>query len=169
MAARQLRRDEWFTNLAADEGFNYIALAHHHNDQLETVLLNLAKGSGITGLRGMLPKAGIWVRPLLWTTKDEILAYARENQLTWREDHSNAEDNYQRNWVRHHVIPALKKINPALLNTTQSTFQRLKEVERVFQNEVERVESEIVTSDGDTTFIQKGNLAGTSPQQLLYC
>ena len=162
MAARQLRR-EWFTHLATNEGFNYVALAHHHNDQLETMLLNLANGSGIAGLRGMLPKAGIWVRPLLWATKDEIKAYTQENQLTWREDRSNAEDKYQRNWVRHHIIPALQKINPALLATTQATFQRLQDVEAIFQQEVEKVGSEVITKKGDTLFIQK-NILKSHPQ-----
>ncbi|MEM9830939.1 MAG: tRNA lysidine(34) synthetase TilS [Bacteroidota bacterium] len=154
MAARQLRR-AWFEQLVTEEKFDYVALAHHHNDQLETLLLNLAKGSGIAGLRGMLPKNGIWVRPLLWATKEEIKEYAREYQLTWREDRSNAEDKYQRNWVRNHIIPALQKINPALLETTQATSQRLREVEAVFQSEVKYAESEYITKKDNKLFIQK--------------
>ncbi|MEM6842869.1 MAG: tRNA lysidine(34) synthetase TilS [Bacteroidota bacterium] len=154
MAARQLRR-AWFEQLVAEEKFDHVVLAHHHNDQLETLLLNLAKGSGIAGLRGMLPKNGIWVRPLLWATKEEIKEYAREYQLTWREDRSNAEDKYQRNWVRHHIIPALQKINPALLETTQATSQRLREVEAIFQNEVKRAENEYVTKKNDELHIRK--------------
>ncbi|WKN42305.1 tRNA lysidine(34) synthetase TilS [Tunicatimonas pelagia] len=154
MAARQLRR-EWFKYLAADEGFSYVALAHHHNDQLETMLLNLAKGGGIAGLRGMLPKVDIWIRPLLWATKEEILAYAEQNQLKWREDRSNAEDYYQRNQVRHHIIPALQKINPALLETTQTTFQRLREVEAIFQRDVEKIENEVITREDGAIFIRK--------------
>ncbi len=154
MAARQLRR-EWSEQLTTDEKFDYVALAHHHNDQLETMLLNLAKGSGIAGLRGMLPKAGIWIRPLLWATKEEIINYACDHQLTWREDRSNAEDKYQRNWVRHQIIPALQKINPALLSTTQSTFQRLQQVEAIFQTEVKRFDNQGLTKKNDELFIQK--------------
>ncbi|MEM9674859.1 MAG: tRNA lysidine(34) synthetase TilS [Bacteroidota bacterium] len=138
MAARALRRT-WFEELLTQEDYQYTALAHHHNDQLETLLLNLAKGSGISGLRAMLPKQDCWVRPLLWATKEDILDYAEKQQLTWREDRSNAEDKYQRNRIRHHIIPVLKEINPSLLTTSQQTLERLREVEAFFQAEVFRL------------------------------
>ena len=154
MAVREVRR-AWFRELQAQHIFDYIALAHHHNDQLETLLLNLAKGSGIAGLRAMLPKNDVWIRPLLFATKEDITAYAQENQLTWREDRTNKTVKYQRNWVRHRVIPALQEINPSLLQTTQSTVERLREVEAVFQAEVARVKKKAFSEKGEEIFIRK--------------
>jgi len=157
MAARQLRRI-WFEELLTQEEYQYVALAHHHNDQLETLLLNLAKGSGIAGLRAMLPKQEVWTRPMLWATKEEILEYANQHGLNWQEDRSNAEEKYQRNQIRLRVIPALQKINPSLLSTTQHTLERLREVEAIFQAEVSRVAEKAVREEEDRFIIQKNVL-----------
>nr|WKN37090.1 tRNA lysidine(34) synthetase TilS [Tunicatimonas sp. TK19036] len=154
MAVREVRR-AWFLEFRAQHNFDYIALAHHHNDQLETLLLNLTKGSGIAGLRAMLPKNDVWVRPLLCATKEEITVYAQEQQLTWREDRTNKTVKYQRNWIRHRVIPALQEINPSLLQTTQSTVERLREVEAIFQAEVARVRKKAVSEKDGKIFIRK--------------
>jgi tRNA(Ile)-lysidine synthase len=162
MAARELRR-AWVEKLLTQEGYQYVALAHHHNDQLETLLLNLAKGGGISGLKGMLPKNAFWIRPLLWATKEEIVNYAIEQGLRWREDRTNADDKYQRNWIRHQVIPLLQEINPSLLITTQHTVERLQEVEAVFQAEVRRVQKKAVNEIGNRFVIQK-NIVIQHPQ-----
>ncbi|MEQ9439443.1 MAG: tRNA lysidine(34) synthetase TilS [Cyclobacteriaceae bacterium] len=154
MAARELRR-AWFLELLSQEKYDYIALAHHHNDQLETLLLNVTKGTGISGLRAMLPKKGVWIRPLLFTVKKEVMAYAEEHQLHWQEERSNAEDKYQRNWVRHRIIPALQKINPSVLSTSQHTLARLREVEAIFKAEVDRVGQQALRMRGMEMVIQK--------------
>ena len=120
MAARALRY-EWFEQIRKEFDYSYIATAHHLNDSIETVLLNLTKGTGITGLRGILPKKDYIIRPLLFVSRDEIDRYVADNQLVWREDISNASDDYQRNLLRHQVVPLLKKINPNF----DKTFARL--------------------------------------------
>jgi tRNA(Ile)-lysidine synthase len=113
MAARDLRY-KWFNELAAQHKFQFIATAHHLNDSLETALLNLARGAGLEGLTGIAPLSGNRFRPLLFASRAEIEMYAAENDIAWREDSSNQTDAYQRNLIRHRVIPELKKINPAL-------------------------------------------------------
>jgi tRNA(Ile)-lysidine synthase len=113
MAARDLRYT-WFNELAALHKYQFIATAHHLNDSLETALLNLARGAGLEGLTGIAPLSGNRFRPLLFASRAEIEMYAAENDIAWREDSSNQTDAYQRNLIRHRVIPELKKINPAL-------------------------------------------------------
>ena len=103
MAARQLRY-AWFEEIRIKQGYARVATAHHQDDQLETTLLNLCRGTGVAGLRGLLPRREQLVRPLLFTHRARIEAYAREHQLTWREDRSNASDVYQRNRIRHRVV-----------------------------------------------------------------
>lgn len=135
MAARELRHS-WFQQLCRTHGFKKIATAHHGDDSLETTLLHLTKGTGIAGLRGILPIQGAYVRPLLFTTKSEIINYANLHKLTWREDHTNQSVTYQRNLLRLKVIPWLKKINPNLTTTFQLTAERLRQTEAMLQDQV---------------------------------
>ncbi len=142
MAARTLRYD-WFKTLCMEHGFVKVATAHHVNDSLETVLMHLAKGTGIAGLHGIVPTQGSYIRPLLFAKKVEILQYARLRGLDWREDSSNYQDNYQRNLIRHQVIPWLQKLNPSLETTFGLTLERLTQVEAVFNERVESVRQRI--------------------------
>ena len=93
MVARELRY-EWFKELAIKKEYNFILTAHHQNDLVETVLLNLVRGTGIAGLHGILPKKNNIIRPLLFATKEEIISYAVECNLKWREDSSNESNKY---------------------------------------------------------------------------
>ena len=108
-AARELRYD-FFYKIAGEEGFTKIAVAHHADDDLETFFINLFRGSGIKGLKGMPVKRGIVIRPLLFASRDEILDYANKEGLKWREDSSNASDKYLRNKIRHWLLPVMKEI-----------------------------------------------------------
>jgi len=99
MAARQLRYD-WFEQLRQQQQYNAIALAHHQNDAIETILLNLVRGTGIAGLHGILPQNGLLVRPLLCLTRDEIEKLINDNGFTYVEDSSNASTKYARNKLR---------------------------------------------------------------------
>jgi tRNA(Ile)-lysidine synthase len=135
LVARQLRYD-WFYELLKELDFQYIATAHHQNDSIETVIYNLSKGTGIAGLHGILPKQGRIIRPLLNYSREEILTYATDNQLVWREDSSNYTEKYSRNLIRHQVIPILKKINPNLEETFKDTTLRIIAVERIFNEQV---------------------------------
>ncbi|NND78181.1 MAG: tRNA lysidine(34) synthetase TilS [Flavobacteriales bacterium] len=107
-AARELRYS-WFQELATEYSYTKIATAHHFDDNIETVLINLQRSSGLKGLRGILPIRGNIIRPLLDLTKDEISEYAEERGISFREDRSNTDTKYLRNKIRHQAIPVLKK------------------------------------------------------------
>lgn len=133
MAARDLRY-AWFEKIRTKHTFDFIATAHHQDDNLETILLNLTKGTGLKGLRGILPKNGKLVRPLLPFTKKQIVDYANEHQLNWQEDISNQSNKYERNKIRLEVIPTLKAINPKLLENLHKNTTQLKAVEQIYED-----------------------------------
>lgn len=126
MAARELRYN-WFKSLKVEHHFDYILTAHHANDTIETLLVNLIRGTGIKGLQGVPEKQNFMVRPLLFATKEEIRDYALENKLTSREDSSNQEVKYKRNFIRHQIVPELKKLNPAIEETIYTSVQFFKQ------------------------------------------
>lgn len=132
MAARELRY-QWLEQIRKENQLHAIVTAHHLDDQLETVLLNLTKGTGLKGLNGMRPKNGYIIRPFLEISKNEIVQYAHVNNIAFREDISNASDDYQRNQLRHHVVPVLQKINPALYNTTIEFIQKIHDYDILFE------------------------------------
>jgi len=131
VAARELRY-AWFEELRTAEKFDFIATAHHLNDNIETVLFNLAKGTGIKGLRGMLPKHGKLIRPLLFASREEIEAFAQQQNLSWREDSSNAEDKYSRNFIRHNIVPLFKELNPSFETSFANNLTIFSELETQF-------------------------------------
>ncbi|MGC4021539.1 MAG: tRNA lysidine(34) synthetase TilS [Cyclobacteriaceae bacterium] len=124
MAARELRY-QWFNELIEKDGFDFVATAHHLNDSIETAILNFARGSGLEGLDGITDKNGKVIRPLLFATREQIKSYALKNKIDWREDSSNASDDYQRNFVRHKIIPLLKEINPSLENSFEDSVEKI--------------------------------------------
>jgi tRNA(Ile)-lysidine synthase len=135
VAARELRY-HWFGEIAALENYKWIATAHHADDNAETVLMHLFRGSGIRGLRGMLPVQGPIIRPLLHAARETILAYAGEHSLHWVEDSSNETDKYTRNYLRHHLFPIIKQVIPH----SQAGFERsvalLGETEQLYQEAI---------------------------------
>lgn len=126
MAARELRYN-WFKELIETHHYDYILTAHHANDNVETLLVNLIRGTGIKGLQGIPEKQRQIVRPLLFATKEAIKHYASENNLTYREDSSNQEVKYKRNFIRHNIIPELKKLNPSLEETFSNSIHYFKQ------------------------------------------
>jgi tRNA(Ile)-lysidine synthase len=152
MAARILRY-EWFEKVRKEQNCDYIATAHHQNDVLETVLLNLTKGTGIAGLHGIRIKNGNIIRPLLFAEKETIFDYVVENQIIWREDSSNESNKYQRNLIRNEVVPLLKQINPNLENTMQHTVERIAAVEDIFEQEIEMLSKQITWADAQAVFV----------------
>jgi tRNA(Ile)-lysidine synthase len=153
MAARYLRY-QWFEELRQQEGFAYVATAHHQNDTLETVLFNLTKGTGIAGLHGILPKKGKIIRPILFAHKEMIYDYVASRQLVWREDSSNESTKYYRNLIRNQVVPVLKQINPDVENTIMQTVERIRAVEEVFHEKVEQAKKEVVREEGLDVFMK---------------
>lgn len=126
MAARELRYS-WFRELLDSKKYDFVLTAHHQNDNLETFLINTGRGTGIEGLLGIPPQNEKVVRPLLGFSRDQILKYAQSNQIEWREDRSNATDNYLRNHLRHHAIPAWATAQPNLLSGFTKTQEHLKQ------------------------------------------
>jgi tRNA(Ile)-lysidine synthase len=155
MAARELRYS-FFEELLKEGKYACVATAHHHNDNIETVLLNLIKGTGSEGLTGIAPNKGKVIRPLLFATRQIILEYATLHKIRWREDESNNTDDYQRNFIRHQIIPRLREINPNFENTFYNTLKRLAGA-NVFANEhiqrfvhnAQRVENDQILIDKD--------------------
>lgn len=160
MAARELRY-AWFDQLMDEHSFDKLVTAHHANDAFETVLFNLAKGTGLRGLRGIVPKHGKLVRPLLSFTKEQILAYAQAERVQWREDDSNASNKYSRNLIRNEVVPLLQQINPGLPATFLSTQKRLIATEELLNDTLEelaRRHTQQVGEDWIITFDDAYNL-----------
>lgn len=124
MAARDLRYD-FFEEVIKTHGFDCVATAHHFSDVVESVLLNLVRGTGMDGLRGIAMKKNNIIRPLLFATRDVISDYARQHHILWREDESNGSDDYQRNFLRHQVIPRLKEMNRGFEESFRDTHERL--------------------------------------------
>ena len=149
MAARELRYN-WFEDLANQLHFDYILTAHHADDNLETFLINLTRGTGLDGLTGIPEINGNIVRPLLELSRDDIEAYAKENKLTWREDSSNASTKYLRNKLRHEVVPKLKEINPQLLQNFDKTLSYLKESNEIIEDRVADISNIIINHVSET-------------------
>ena len=124
MAARDLRYG-WFEELRKEGGFDRIAVAHNLNDNIETLLINLTRGTGITGLAGMKPLSNNIIRPLLFATRSRIADYANTFDVPFREDKSNAETKYIRNRIRHKILPLLMEINPSVEATLNETALRM--------------------------------------------
>lgn len=168
IAAREIRYN-WFQELVTEHQFDYILTAHHADDNLETFLINLTRGSGLDGFTGIPMKNGIILRPLLPFSRDEIIAYAKANQLKWREDASNASTKYIRNKIRHQIIPILKEMNPSVLDSFSNTLQNLKESQQIITDKVNEVASKIIQKEKNivTIDIQKTKLL-SNPKAYLY-
>jgi tRNA(Ile)-lysidine synthase len=120
LAARELRYN-WFYEILETDNFDYIVTAHHADDNLETFLINLVRGTGLDGLTGIPVQNEKVIRPLLPFSRLEIEQYATKNSISWREDSSNASDKYLRNQIRHHLVPVLKKLNTDFLTSFHKT------------------------------------------------
>ncbi len=136
LAARELRYD-WFEQLRQQYQYDYICTAHHKNDVAETMLYNLSNGTGLRGLHGIRALHKHLFRPLLFTNKNELLAFAKNNMIEWREDVSNQSNYYKRNYIRNKVLPLMKEINPQLIENMVETSVKLAEVEKIVAKSIE--------------------------------
>lgn len=135
MAARELRYN-WFNELMQQHGFSLLATGHHANDNVETVLLNLIRGTGIKGLGGIKPRNGNIIRPILFAQKDAILEYCKKRNLTYRIDASNDESEFHRNRIRNIIIPEIKKINPSFVETMSQNIGRFDDANMIYEETV---------------------------------
>lgn len=132
MAARDLRY-EWFAQLLDSEGFDALAVAHNSNDNAETLLLNLLRGTGSRGLRGMGERPGL-LRPLLGTSRAEIRSWMLEQGAAWREDSTNAQSDCKRNIIRNELFPLFARINPSFVRTLNEDMARFAQVDEIAQD-----------------------------------
>ncbi|WP_296633647.1 tRNA lysidine(34) synthetase TilS [Polaribacter sp.] len=146
--ARELRYN-WFKELVKKHDFDFVLTAHHADDNLETFLINLTRGSGLNGFTGIPAINGNIVRTLLPFSRAEILNYAKKNNIDWREDASNASTKYVRNKIRHNVLPVLKEINPGLLETFSQSIENLKEAQTIIADRIEDVSQKTISSEND--------------------
>jgi tRNA(Ile)-lysidine synthase len=136
MAARELRYT-WFEDVRNQHHAEAVAVAHHRDDLVETVLLNLIRGTGIRGLTGIPPKNNAIVRPLLCVSRDEIEAYVDKQKLPFIFDSSNSDDVFVRNFLRLNIMPLLEKINPSVKNAIYRTAQHVGEAKKIYDDYVE--------------------------------
>ncbi|MBK8493345.1 MAG: tRNA lysidine(34) synthetase TilS [Saprospirales bacterium] len=166
--ARDLRY-EWLENVRQQEGYDWIATGHHLHDSVETLLFNLAKGCGIRGLHGILPIQGKLIRPLLFTGKTQILDYLHANHLEYRQDLSNQELYYDRNKIRHGVVPVLQSINPDFGAAARRTMQHIREAELFFDYAIQEWKARVVQpTDHGLQISWAELLRSPAPPTLLY-
>lgn len=167
MAARNLRYS-WLEKIRNDSDFQYIALAHHQNDVIETMLLNLTRGTGISGLHGILPKKEKLIRPLLFLNRNEIDKLVEDAAYVFREDSSNLSVKYSRNKLRLEVIPVLKELNPALEQTFEANRKRFSELEILLDLRVEEIREQVFKNLNEEEFeISIAELKKLKPLNLL--
>ncbi len=146
MAARELRY-AWFNDLINANGY-LLALAHHADDQIETFFINLLRGSGIKGLKAMQPRNGMYIRPLLWASREEIKSFAIENGIQWREDSTNNDTVYLRNKIRHELMPVFDSIKPEAREKILESVNHLASENQLYRELLKEKISQIETVDG---------------------
>ena len=165
MAARELRY-EWFEELRITCNAQAIAVAHHQDDSVETVLLNLIRGTGIRGLTGIRFKRNSLIRPLLETTRQEILDWLHQQNIPYRTDSSNLSDEYTRNFIRLHILPMLEMLNPSARKAIARTATHLSDIEIIYTDFIEKERKRLIDEQ------QRINIAGlmqsVAPQTVLY-
>lgn len=165
MAARELRYT-WFEEMRQHYGAQAIAVAHHRDDSVETVLMNLLRGTGIRGFSGIRPKNGYVVRPLLSVSRSEILEWLEQQQLPYVTDSTNLSDAYTRNFIRLRVLPLLEELNPSAREAIARTAAHMTEAENVYLHVVDKARREL-WEDGSRISIARLTLY-PSPATILY-
>ena len=148
IAARNLRYS-WFQDLINQHHFDYLITAHHADDNLETFIINLSRGTGLSGLTGIPAINNHIIRPLLPFSREEIYIYATKNSIVWREDESNSSNAYVRNKIRHQVIPVLKELNPNLLASFQKTTEHLSGSQHIIKTTIDEFKKKNLVKEDD--------------------
>ncbi|MGB4292027.1 MAG: tRNA lysidine(34) synthetase TilS [Bacteroidales bacterium] len=166
MAARELRY-RWFEEIRSKHGYDKIALAHNKNDNVETILLNLCRGTGIKGLTGMKPLNGNLIRPLLFASRSQIQNYASENSIEYRLDVTNDEVKFIRNKFRHQIIPLFREINPSFDDTVTEMAERFSELREILENHIRTIKQNVVIKENGETVLSLKKLLEYSPQKTI--
>lgn len=143
MAARELRY-AWFEELRKEYNAQAIAVAHHRDDSIETLLINLTRGSGLCGLTGIRPRNGYVVRPLLPLSREDVFSYIDSNKLSYVTDSTNSSDIYTRNFIRLKVLPLLAQINPSIKASLARTADHLGEAEIIFKHVIHEARNKVI-------------------------
>ncbi|MBP6425681.1 MAG: tRNA lysidine(34) synthetase TilS [Flavobacterium sp.] len=157
VAARELRYSWFYEQLAIQKG-DFILTAHHADDNLETFLINLSRGTGLEGLIGIPAQNEKVIRPLLFFSRQQIEEYASVNKLKWREDSSNASDKYLRNKIRHHLVPLLKELNPNFISSFEKTQSFLSEAQDLVDDAAIMVYQQVAREEGEDIYFDLGRL-----------
>lgn len=169
-AARKLRYD-WFKvliNQSTNKPINYLLTAHHSDDNIETTLMNFLRGTGLHGLTGIAAKTGYIRRPLLNFSKDELIAFAKENKLDFVKDSSNLSSKYTRNFFRNEIIPAIAKVFPQVKENLHSSVNRFTEIEKLYKLSVEKIKKKLCKKTRNEVHIPVKQLMGYNNRALIY-
>lgn len=149
-AARELRYT-WFNQVCTHNNYSKIAVAHHQDDRIETFFINLSRGAGIKGLKSIPVVRDNIIRPLMFATRKEIEEYAKEQSLEYREDSSNKDDYYQRNNIRHNLIPILEEISPGFSESIKKSIDNLVDSDIILQSIIDTKIRELFISNSNGT------------------
>lgn len=166
MAARELRY-QWFDELLNAEGFAGLIVAHHADDQVETIFLNLLRGTGIEGVYGMAERKGKIIRPLLAFRRKELENFAAEKGYVWKEDSSNSKIDYKRNFLRHRVLPQFAEFDSSAHSLLQFSFERVKETGKAFFHLFEEWLARNLLREGDFHYLKTATLANAPGRKAL--
>lgn len=168
MAARELRYT-WFEQIRVETSSTSIAVAHHGDDSIETLLINLIRGTGIRGLSGIQARQGNVIRPLLFTNRSEILDYLEARHLEYRDDSSNKDTRFIRNRIRHIILPEIEKINPAIRQTLREEQVLFNQAQRIIAGYTDLKTKELVTDEGGELKISiSGIIEEAFPEIILF-
>jgi tRNA(Ile)-lysidine synthase len=165
MAARELRYN-WFEQMRMMHNYTFIATAHHNDDNIETFLLNMLRKTGISGLHGIKETSENIVRPLLFADKEQIITYAKQHHIPYREDASNTNDYYRRNYIRHHIIPEFKKLNPNFTKTLLDSIHIISKQELVYKAHIEQTLKSLLLGKEDEYSVEIEKIKHLSPLDI---
>ena len=166
MTARR-QRYAWFNELCRTEGYKVIAVAHHSNDSIETFFINLLRGTGLRGLTGINRQYGKVVRPLLYASRKDILEYAKQNHIPYREDSSNLSTKYLRNKIRLGLLPMLQEINPRFNALMRGNLYRLNNAQQFIDAAIDNIRESAVHSDNGIDTINVSAISEIYPRDFV--
>jgi tRNA(Ile)-lysidine synthase len=166
MAARELRY-RWFEEIRVKHNYDFISVAHNLNDNAETFLINLTRGSGIAGLTGMKPKHRFIIRPLLFASRAAIVDYSNLNNVDYREDESNSQTKYTRNKIRHIILPQFREINPSFDTTITDTAERLSEINEIVTEYISEIREKVSVQRSGSIVFRINMLQDLSPKRTI--
>ena len=166
MAARRLRY-AWFEELCCEHGYDLIAIAHHADDSIETFFINLLRGTGLRGLTGIHTRNGRLIRPLMFASRREILEYATQHQIPFREDSSNRSTKHLRNKIRLGLVPRIREINAKFTSLMQRNIDRLTDTQRFVDASIAQIRRAVVEQEGEISTIHVDRIDEAYPHHFV--